>query len=105
MQYVQSRLISIINRKDGIRMQTTKVHCPLHVNYLLDFGSYNNVHGGPCESNHKENIKKHAKNTQRHKATLNKWIAQRQVDQIVLSHGNALVDDANRQLHPDPPQT
>jgi hypothetical protein len=46
VQYVQSRLVSIIDGKDGVGVQTTKVHCPLHVDYLLDVGSYNNVHGG-----------------------------------------------------------
>ena len=51
------KVVEIVDR--GLGMKLTKVHCPTHIDYNLTmFGSNQNTNLGPCESGHKEHIKK-----------------------------------------------
>ena len=53
------KLVAIDDRQEGLGMKLTKVHCPTHTDYNLTmFGSNQNTNPGPCESGHKEHIKK-----------------------------------------------
>ena len=53
------KVVAIVDRQEGLGMKLTKVHCPTHTDYnLTTFGSNQNTNSGPCESGHKEHIKK-----------------------------------------------
>ena len=53
------KVVAIVDRQEGLGMKLTKVHCPTHTDYNLTmFGSNQNTNSGPCESGHKEHIKK-----------------------------------------------
>ena len=58
------KVVAIVDRQEGLGMKLTKVHCPTHTDYNLTmFGSNQNTNSGPCESRHKEHIKKCQANT------------------------------------------
>ncbi len=64
-KYAMTRYVDTINRTQGDRLKMTKTHAPLHTDYnILNFGSNNNSHSGPCKSNHIENVKKPSRNMQ-----------------------------------------
>ena len=87
-----------VKREGGLGLKLTKFHCSLHVEYnLRNLGSNNNTHSGPMENNHKDNIKKPAKNTQRRKSTFDQQIAKRLKEKLVIRQASALVDEANKQ--------
>ena len=63
--------MTIVDWQEGCGMKLTKVHCPIHVDYNLTwFGSNQNTNSGPCESGHKEHIKKNSKSTQDERISL-----------------------------------
>jgi hypothetical protein len=64
-KYAMTRYVDTLDRTQGHGLKTTKTHAPLHTDYnIRNFGSNNNSHSGPCESNHIENVKKPSRNTQ-----------------------------------------
>jgi hypothetical protein len=70
-KYTMTRNVDTVDRTQGHGLKTTKTHAPLHMDYNLHyFGSNNNSHSGPCESNHIENVKKPSRNTQQQKDTI-----------------------------------
>ena len=53
------KVVAIVDRQEGLGMKLTKVHCPTHTDYNLTMWGLNqNTNSGPCESGHKEHIKK-----------------------------------------------
>ena len=58
------KVVAIVDKQEGLGMKLTKVHCPTHTDYNLTmFGLNQNTNSGPCESGHKEHIKKCQANT------------------------------------------
>jgi len=85
--------IKTLNRQEGEGTCLTKVHTQLHQpHYLLENASNQNFNGGPCESNHKEILKKTAKNTQRRFDSLDDQIAKRLTQKLTIGLAQGLVD-------------
>jgi hypothetical protein len=64
-KYAMTRYVDTVDHTQGHGLKTTKTHAPLHMDYnLCHFGSNNNSHLGPCESNHIKNVKKPSRNMQ-----------------------------------------
>jgi hypothetical protein len=64
-KYAMTRYVDTIDHTQGHSLKMTKTHAPLHTDYNLhNFGSNNNSHLGPCESNHIKNVKKPSRNMQ-----------------------------------------
>jgi hypothetical protein len=69
---------------------------------LRQFGSNNNSHSGPCESNHIENVKKPSRNMQRQKDTINNQLCKRLSEKMVLDIATGLVNDTNARQYLNP---
>jgi hypothetical protein len=71
-KYAMTRYLDTVDCTQGHGLKMTKTHAPLHMDYNLNnFGSNNNSHSGPCESNHIKNVKKPSRNMQQQKDTIN----------------------------------
>jgi hypothetical protein len=85
------QFVETVDRQEGNGMDLPKTHAPLHSDrFKLMFGSEQNANTGPGESSHKDFLKKPAKLTQRRKAGLEKQLAERQIENLVISHASAL---------------
>jgi len=99
-KYAMTRYVNTVDRTEGNGLKTTKTHAPLHTEYNLQkFGSNNNSHSGPCKSNHIENVKKPAKNTQCQKDTIDNQLCKRLSEKMVLDLATGLVDEAEACQH------
>ena len=63
----------------------------------MEVGAHRNVNSNKCESSHKHLIKKPARNAQRRVVSLDRSIANRQVDRLIIDHAySALNHQKNR---------
>lgn len=86
------KFVNTVNRKEGMGMKLTKVHCILHVpDDVAMYGSGKNWDSGPSESNHKENVKRKAELTNLCKDTLEEQVATRFEESLVLEHAKGLI--------------
>jgi hypothetical protein len=84
-KYAMTRYVDTVNHTQGHSLKTTKTDAPLHMDYnLCHFGSNNNSHSGPCESNHIENVKKPSRNMQQQKDTINNRLCKQLSEKLVL---------------------
>ncbi len=68
---------------------------PLHMEYnLWKFGSNNNSHSGPCESNPRENVEKSLRNKQQQKDTIDDQLCKQLSEKMVLDLPTRLVNEA-----------
>jgi hypothetical protein len=102
-KYTMTRNVDTVDRTQGHGLKTTKTHAPLHMDYNLHyFGSNNNSHSGPCESNHIENVRKPSRNTQQQKDTIDDQLCKRLSEKMVLDIATGLVNDANARQYVNP---
>lgn len=101
-RYAMAWYVDTVDRVKGHGLKTTKTHSPLHTEYNLRmFGSHNNSHSGPCESNHIENVKKPSRNTQRQKDTIDDQLCKRLSEKMVLDIATGLVNEAHSRQFPN----
>ena len=92
--YVNESIKTLINkmnellpRGEGVGWLITKVHELLHIVFdIKEFGAHTNVNSDKCESSHKHLIKEPARNAQRRVVSLDRSIASRQVDRLIIDH-------------------
>jgi hypothetical protein len=102
-KYAMTRYVDTVDCTQGHGLKTTKTHAPLHTDYNLhNFGSNNNSHSGPCESNHIKNVKKLSQNMQQQKDTIEDQLCKQLSEKMVLDIVTGLVNDTNARQSPNP---
>jgi hypothetical protein len=102
-KYAMTRYVDTVDRTQGHGLKMTKTHAPLHTDYNLhNFGSNNNSHSGPCESNHIKNVKKLSQNMQQQKDTIEDQLCKQLSEKMVLDIVTGLVNDTNARQSPNP---
>jgi hypothetical protein len=101
IQTMLSQLVQLWPRDRGNGWQTAKHHEQIHVPDDIDsLGAHQNIHTGPSEHNHIENVKKMAKMTQGRKSVMDWQIANRRADSYIFD----LAYNAMRSKKPQAPQ-
>ena len=93
-----TKLKELLPRGKGAGWDLIKIHALLHIVFdIMEVGAHRNVNSDKCESSHKHLIKKPARNAQRRVVSLDRSIANRQVDRLIIDHAfSALNHQKNR---------